>query len=110
MTTYHPSPTLFLVPQGDVPGLRWEPLAGATGVDNKVVYDGGATVAGLLRLHPGGSELSHVHLAGEHHMWVLEGAVVIDDTTLAAGSYAHVPPRLTHTLRDVGDGSLLFYV
>ena len=110
MTTHHYSPTLFLVPHEQLPDLAWEPMTGATGVDHKVLYDAGETVAGLLRLRPGGIEPTHLHVDGEHHMWVLAGRVLIDDTALGAGSYLHVPARLTHRVQDDGEGSLVFYV
>ena len=108
MTT-HPSPTLFLVPQPRVADLPWEPLVGSVGVEHKVLYDAGGTVAGLLRLHAGAHEISHLHLHGEHHLWVLAGEICIDDTELPADSYLHVPAGLRHTIKDCGQGSLLFY-
>lgn len=109
MTT-HPSPTLFAVPRSVIGALPWEHVAGSTGVEHKVLYTTGSTVAGLLRLAPNAAEVTHLHLDGEHHLWVLGGSVVVDDTELVADSYLHVPARLRHTLRDAGMGSLLFYV
>ena len=109
MTTT-PMPTLFLVPRDTVANLAWEPLPGSPHVDNKVLYTTGTHVAGLLRLHPGAREVTHVHVHGEHHIWVLAGSVWIDDTELKADSYLHVPARLSHTIEDGGVGSLLFYV
>lgn len=109
MTT-HPMPTLFLVPRKRVSELPWEPLPGTNGVEHRVLYEDGNTVAGLLRLHGGAGELTHLHLHGEHHLWVLDGDVTIDDTNLPADSYLHVPSRLTHRIADTGGGSLLFYV
>lgn len=110
MMTTHPTPTLFLVPRARVHDLSWEPLPGANGVEHLALYRDGSSVAGLLRLHGGAGELAHLHLNGEHHLWVVEGDVVIDETNLPAGSYLHVPSRLTHRIADTGGGSLLFYV
>ena len=109
MTT-HPSPTLFLVPRPRVGDLPWEVFPGGVGVEYKVLYDAAGTAAGLLRMRPGGHEVSHVHLHGEHHLWVLAGSVTVDDTVLPVDSYLHVPAHLQHALRDSGEGSLLFYV
>ena len=109
MTT-HPSPTLFLMPRQRVADLPWERFLSTYGVAHRVLFQDGRTVAGLLRLHPGAEELTHLHLHGEHHLWVLEGTVTIDDTTLPADSYIHVPSMLHHHLVDAGGGSLLFYV
>ncbi|MGB8650766.1 MAG: cupin domain-containing protein [Mycobacteriales bacterium] len=105
-----PTPTLYAMPQEAVDALAWEPLAGNTGVSHKVIFLGDGVVAGLLRLAPGAKEVPHLHSDGEHHVWVLRGTVVADDTELSAGSYLHVPQRLLHTMRDAGEGSQLFYV
>lgn len=110
MTTTHPSPTLYLVPRQRIADLAWEKFPGSSGVEHRVLYRDEGTVAGLLRLHPGAGELTHLHLHGEHHLWVLGGTVSVDDTTLPADSYMHVPSRLTHRVVDTGAGSLLFYV
>ena len=108
--TITPTPTLWAMPAAAVAELPWEPLQGAPGVDNKVLYLGPGVVAGLLRFAPNAHESRHLHQHGEHHVWVLEGSVVVDDTALAAGSYLHVPERLGHTMRDVGSGSVVSYV
>ena len=106
----YPTPTLFLMSPRNIDELPWEQLPGSSGVETKVVYDAGTTVAGLLRLRPGAGEVRHLHLHGDHHWWLLTGKVVIDDTELVTGSYLHVPARLNHTVRDCGPGSLLFFV
>jgi mannose-6-phosphate isomerase-like protein (cupin superfamily) len=109
MTTY-PSPTLFALSRTMVDDLPWEPFVGSLDIDVKMLYVADGVVAGLLRLQPGARELTHLHFHGEHHLWVLSGAVVVDDTELVEGSYLHVPSRLAHTIRDGGAGSLAFYV
>lgn len=109
MTT-RPSPTVFAAPREAVDALPWQPLPGCQGVSTKVVVDVDGDVAGLLRLDPGAQEVQHVHGHGSHHLWVLSGAVVVEDTPLPTGSYLHVPAGLVHDLRDAGDGSTLFYV
>ena len=108
--TMHPSPTLFLVPRQRVAELEWEPLPGHDGVDHRALYRDAHSVAGVLRLRPGAGELTHLHLHGEHHLWVLAGSVTIDDTVLGTDSYLHIPSGLTHRLVDLGAGSMLFYV
>jgi len=102
--------TLFLVPRQRVGELPWETVPGNGNVEHRVLYRDDRTVAGLLRLRPGAGELKHLHLHGEHHLWVLGGSVSVDDTELPADSYLHVPARLTHRISDTGGGSLLFYV
>lgn len=105
-----PSPTTFTAPREVVDHLPWQPLPGCQGVSTKVVADVDGDVAGLLRLGPGAREVQHVHGHGSHHLWVLSGGVVVEDTSLPAGSYLHVPAGLVHDLRDAGEGSMLFYV
>ncbi|MGZ6826599.1 MAG: cupin domain-containing protein [Mycobacteriales bacterium] len=109
MTTI-PSPTLFAVPREAVDRLARQPLPGGGGVDHRAVFLSDGTVAGQLRLGPGAREARHLHGHGEHHVWVLEGEVVVDGTRLPAGSYLHVPAHLMHQVEDGGAGSLLFYV
>jgi hypothetical protein len=99
-----------MVPRQRLSELPWERFPGSEGVDHRVLYRDASTVAGLLRLHPGAAEPTHLHLHGEHHLWVLGGVVSVDDTMLPTDSYLHVPSMLTHRIVDAGAGSLLFYV
>lgn len=109
MTTTMPA-TLFMVPRHRVTELAWDLVPSDGGVQHRVLFQDGRSVAGLLRLHPGAGEVKHLHVDGEHHLWVLEGLVSVDDTSLPAGSYLHVPAGLLHRVTDAGGGSLLFYV
>lgn len=109
MTTTVPA-TLFMVPPARAAELPWDVVPGDGGVQHRVLFEDGRTVAGLLRFHAGAEELKHIHVDGEHHLWVLEGGVTVDDTFLPSGSYLHVPAGLMHRVSDPGGGSLLFYV
>jgi uncharacterized RmlC-like cupin family protein len=110
MTPTPPSPTLFAVPRAAATKHAGESMPASARVKNKVLYTTGTIVAGLLRFAPGAHEVAHLHLEGEHHIWVLGGSIRIEDTELGADSYVHIPKRLTHTIEDCGVGSLLFYV
>jgi uncharacterized RmlC-like cupin family protein len=103
-------PTVFLAPPDVVDGMPWQPLPGCHGISTKLVCDADGAVAGLLRLQPGAREVAHLHGHGSHHLWVLSGTVVVEDTPLPAGSYLHVPAGLLHDLRDAGEGSQVLYV
>ena len=61
MTT-HPSPTLYLIPRQRLTDVPWERFPGTDGVEHRVLYRDATSVAGLLRLHPGAGELTHLHL------------------------------------------------
>jgi mannose-6-phosphate isomerase-like protein (cupin superfamily) len=105
-----PRPTLYALPKRVVDALPWESLPGCSGVRHKVVFRGDGVVTGLLLLDPGAEEVPHLHGHGDHHLWVLEGGVEVEETPLPSGSYLHVPGGLLHGMRDSGMGSLLFYV
>ena len=105
-----PTPTLFAVPSAVIDQLPWQPMPGCDGIVNKVVYSDDRVVAGLLRLRPAARESAHLHEHGQHHVWVLEGTVTIDETELPKGSFLHVPEQLVHAMSDSGAGSLLFYL
>ena len=109
MTT-HPTPTLFAVPASRVAELVWDRVPAGDDVHTKSLYSCDRVSSGLLRFGPGGRELPHQHVDGEHHLWVLSGEILVDDTPLPAGSYIHVPAHLAHTVRDAGEGSTAFYV
>lgn len=109
MTT-HPSPTLYALPRERVDDLPWDDLPAGVRVTTKLLYTCEGVNAGLLRMQPGARELTHQHVSGEHHLWVLSGTLRIDDTELPAGSYVHVPAHLQHSVEDGGTGSSAFFV
>lgn len=109
MTT-SPTPTLFALDRDRIHELPWEDFVGGHGVRQKVLYTDAAAVSGLLTFAPGAAELTHMHWEGEHHMWVLRGALVADDTRLESGSYLHVPAHLWHNIAAGNEGCQVFYV
>jgi len=108
--TTHPSPTLFAVPRERVSDLPWDDMPAGVHVATKLLYTTGRASAGLMRFQPGSRELTHQHVSGEHHLWVLSGTIRIEGTELPAGSYVHVPAHLAHTVEDGGSGSTAFFV
>jgi len=108
--TSHPSPTLFAVDHHRVQELDWASFPAGDGVRQKALYTDGPVTAGLLLFGPDARELTHMHRDGEHHIWVLRGSLLVDETRLEAGSYLHVPSHLWHSITAGAAGCQAFYV
>jgi quercetin dioxygenase-like cupin family protein len=103
--------TIVLADHESIDELPWGRLpALGRGVSHKELWRSGQSVAGLMRLEPGGYVDEHVHRRAQHHLWVLDGTVRILDRDLGPGSYAHVPPGVDHGMRDGGAGSTFVYL
>ena len=101
---------LRVLEASDIDAMPWYPLHDLPGVDQKVLWQSGETVVGLIRLQPGAVRPPHTHLAAHHHMYVAEGSVRIAGHALTAGAYVHIPPGKEHGMHDVGPaGCLVFY-
>lgn len=98
-----------LLQQFVLAGLPWEPLpAIGEGVEHKILWRSGTSMAGVMRLSPGGFVGAHSHRAAHHHLWVLEGSIEVLATVLGPGSYAHVPATVTHAMVNRSDGPTTF--
>lgn len=95
---------------GEVGEQPWEPFAGMPHVHVKYLLSVPGSVAGLMRLEPGAHEVPHLHVGGQHHVWVVDGAVHFDGMRLDAGSYVHVPQDTTHAMRADAEGCTFFFV
>ena len=90
-------------------GLPWEVLPGiGEGVDHKVLWRSGDSVAGVMRLAVGGSVAPHAHRVAHHHLWIIDGSIEVLATILGAGSYVHVPAGVKHGMVNRGDGEATF--
>ena len=94
----------------DIENVPWQPFGGMPHVHVRYLLTTGDSVAGLMRLDCGAHEVRHVHVGGEHHAWIVEGAVRFDGTDLDQGSYLHVPAGMTHTMAAGATGCTLFFV
>lgn len=93
----------------EIEALPWEPLREiGSGVQHKVLWRTGDSVAGVMELAPGGQVNAHVHARSHHHLWVVEGELAVHGTPLGPGSFAHVPEGVEHELVNVGDGPCRF--
>jgi len=76
-----------------------------------VLWRTDTSMAGVLTVEPGHHLGRHAHRANHHHVWVLDGAAVILDTELGAGSYVHIPSGVEHDIdASATDGCAVFYL
>jgi len=91
--------------------LAWHPLEPYHRVDYKLLWRSGGSVAGLMRIAPGGSVSAHAHDRAHHHMWVVDGTAEMQGERVGPGTYLHIPAGIEHDIRDVGeDGCTLLYL
>ena len=81
-----------------IAALPRKQLGEAVGVDNAVLWTDGTSTNGILSVTAGARLGRHTHRTHHHHMWVLDGAAVIADQHVSAGSYVHVPPEIEHDI------------
>ena len=91
--------------------LAWHPLESFDGVDYKLLWRSGKSVAGLMRVAPGAEVSPHAHLRSHHHLWVLEGEADLVGERVGPGSYVHIPAGVEHGITDVGpEGCTVVYL
>ena len=94
---------------GAISALPWRVFhAIGVGVEHKVLWESGDSMAGVMRIAAGGQVDEHVHRLAHHHLWVTEGTVQLLGRSLGPGSYAHVPAGVAHRLVNGGDGPATF--
>jgi mannose-6-phosphate isomerase-like protein (cupin superfamily) len=86
------------------------PLEGLQGVERVTLWSHEDDYAGLLWLQPGSGLPEHSHEHAAHHVWVVDGAVLIDEQEVTAGSYWYIPPGCPHIVRAGSTGCQLFYL
>lgn len=94
----------------DVDEKGWEPFGGMAHVSVKYLFSSDNSVAGLLRIDPGGHEVRHLHVGGQHHAWVVRGLVEVDGRLLDPGSYFHVAADTEHAMRAEAFGATVAFV
>jgi mannose-6-phosphate isomerase-like protein (cupin superfamily) len=105
------APVATLVTCTAAEALAWHPLEPYDGVEYKLLWRSGKSVAGLMRLAPGAAVTSHTHVRSHHHLWVVDGAAEMLGERVGPGTYAHVPAGVEHGLRGVGEaGCTVLYL
>jgi quercetin dioxygenase-like cupin family protein len=87
--------------------LGWRPLDPYEGVDYKLLWRSGKSVAGLMRIAPRAMVTPHVHDRSHHHIWVVDGTVEMLGEVVGPGAYVHIPASVDHSIRAAGDGSAI---
>jgi mannose-6-phosphate isomerase-like protein (cupin superfamily) len=93
--------------------LAWHPFQAFEGVDYKLLWRSGQSVAGILRIAPGSSVSPHAHVSSHHHLWVIAGRAEMLGQRVGPGTYLHIPAGVEHGISDVGDEGctvLYFYL
>jgi quercetin dioxygenase-like cupin family protein len=99
------APHATLVTSTVAEALAWHRLEPYDGVDYKVLWRSGKSVAGLMRISPGAMVAPHAHVRSHHHIWMVDGAVEMLGEVVGPGAYVHIPARVDHAIRAVGDGA-----
>jgi quercetin dioxygenase-like cupin family protein len=97
------APRATLVTAAAAEALPWHPLDPYDGVQYKLLWQSGKSVAGLMRIDAGAMVTPHAHIRSHHHMWVIDGAVEMLGDVLGTGAYVHIPAHVDHSIRAVGD-------
>lgn len=104
-------PVATLVTRAAADALSWHPLEDYEGVDYKLLWRSGGSVAGLMRIAPDGVVTPHAHVHAHHHLWVTEGTVDVLDEHVGPGTYVHIPAGVDHSIRAVGgQGCTMLYL
>lgn len=90
--------------------LPWHPLEPYTGIEYKLLWRSGKSVAGLMRMAPGAEVTPHTHQRSHHHMWLTEGTAEVQGQPMGPGSYVHIPARVEHHIRAGDAGCTLLYL
>ena len=97
-------PIATLVTLAAADALAWLTLKPHTSVDYKLLWRSGKSVAGLMRIAPGGTVIPHAHVRSHHHMWVIDGSAEMLDERVQPGTYLHIPAGVQHGISAVGEG------
>lgn len=97
-----------LVTRAASDALAWHPLDPFDRVDSKLLWRSGKSVAGIMRVRPGGSVSPHTHQRSHHHMWVVEGNAEMLGERVGPGTYLHVPAGVEHGISHPGDEGCTF--
>jgi hypothetical protein len=104
-------PHATLVTRAAADSLAWHPLDPYEGVDHKLLWRSGKSVAGLMRISADGLVTPHAHVRSHHHLWVVDGSVEVLGEVVGPGAYVHIPARVDHSLRAVDDrGATVLYL
>ena len=109
METSNPRPVV--ITGSEVEALPSKRLSHTAGVTHRVLWESGASMAGVMDVEAGHRLGRHAHRANHHHIWVLSGRATILDVEVGPGSYVHVPAGVTHDIDATAtDGCSVFYL
>jgi anti-sigma factor ChrR (cupin superfamily) len=87
------------------------PLGHLSGVTHTRLWSDATSHAGVLDIAGGASIPEHTHDGHAHHVWIVRGRAEVRGRVLGAGSYAYVPPGISHALTGLRpEGCKIFYI
>jgi quercetin dioxygenase-like cupin family protein len=103
--------TSKVVTAAAVEALPVAPLGDLPGIGNRVLWQDGSSIAGVLDVAAGHRLGAHTHRVNHHHLWVIDGAAQILGEEVGPGSYVHVPSGVEHDIDATGTGGCrVFYL
>ena len=91
---------LIIAPSSEIDSRPWEPL-GTPGVRQKVLWQSGDVVLGLIQVDAGAAKKEHTHHGAHHHILMTRGSCRMVGQTLDEGSYIYIPPGVPHAVDEV---------
>ena len=103
--------TPTVLPADAVSAITSAPLGTGDGVNHRVLWRDGTSVAGLLTIDAGRRLGVHQHRVNHHHIWVVAGHASVFGRLVDPGSYVHVPCGVDHDIDATStEGCTVFYV
>jgi quercetin dioxygenase-like cupin family protein len=100
-----------VMPAAAIAKAQFEPLGPTVPATHAVLWRDDTSMAGVLVLAAGQRLGEHTHRRNHHHLWVVDGEVVILGERLGAGSYVHVPSGVVHDIDATAtNGCRVFYL
>jgi quercetin dioxygenase-like cupin family protein len=82
-----------------------------TGVQHRVLWTDGESIAGVMTVEHGCRLGLHVHRANHHHLWMVSGRAAILGRTVGPGSYVHIPSGVEHDIDATStEGCTVYYL
>lgn len=90
--------------------MPWNERDDKPGVRNKILWQSGDVVLGVMRIDAGHENPVHTHHGAHHHLLIIDGECTILGKRVGPESYIYIPPGVPHGATDVGpEGCTFFY-
>lgn len=93
----------------EIEAIPWVDNPDLAGVRQKVLWQSGTTVLGLMSIDAGARNPMHTHHGAHHHILMLQGECEMMGKTLGPGGYIYIPPGTPHEAATVGAEPCVFF-